>query len=95
MPSGQMWIGNMCAHLSHPVAFKQPLFRLPDTMFPPSASSCRVPPAVSTVGDFFRSGMGAVSAGNDSKARKALPARYLICRRIKTAALMDALRGSR
>lgn len=64
----------MCAHLSHPVAFKQPLFRLPDTMFPPSASSCRVLPAVSTVGDFFRSGMGAVSAGNDSKARKALPA---------------------
>ena len=64
----------MCAHLSHPVAFKQPIFRLPDTVFPPSASSCRVPPAVSMVGDFFCSGMGAFSAGNDSKARKALPA---------------------
>lgn len=43
-------------------------------MFPPSASSCRVPPAVSTVGDFFCSGMAVFPSGNSGQAGKALVA---------------------
>ena len=43
-------------------------------MFPPPATSCRVPPAVSTVGDFFRSYMAAAPAGNGRQAGSTLVA---------------------
>lgn len=74
MPSGLMWIGSTCGDLSHPVVFKRHPLSPPDTMFPPSASSCRVPPAVSTVGDFFCSGMAVFPSGNGGQVGKALVA---------------------
>ena len=50
---GPMSIGAMCAALSRLAARTNPPAPPPDAMFPPIATSCRVPLAALAVGDFF------------------------------------------